>query len=358
MDQAHIGGIHQTKHLRDLQHNREAFARIKTFHDTSTNHSDLTYGLGCNLLYVVSFHNRQALVQGLIDLGVDVNAEGGYYGNALQAAAVAVGTFDFEPGPETKTVIQKLLGAGANVNAQGGHYGTALQAVAARAHHDNYEGAMEVIQILLCAGADVNAQSAATTSPSLKMVKLLLEAGADARIKGGSYHGNALLAAAAATSLYDDETPVFEVIKMLLDAGADVSDHGGHYGSALQAAITQRNGVAVDVVKMLLEASAASGPHDVQIDFDEAIEVGTCRGLRRREQHHAGLLNAFRVPEMRGMPGSTDGKRKLMARLEAEGWYSDRCLRYEEGDRRDRTHNCSGFGLDSGSGGDAEIGDR
>jgi len=54
----------------------------------------------------------------LLDKGANINADGGYYGNALQAAA--------QQGDE-KTV-QLLLEKDADVNAQGGKYGNALNA--------------------------------------------------------------------------------------------------------------------------------------------------------------------------------------------------------------------------------------
>jgi ankyrin repeat protein len=54
----------------------------------------------------------------LLEKGADVNAQGGHYGNALQAAAN--GGHD--------SVVTLLLEKGADVNAQGGHYGNALQA--------------------------------------------------------------------------------------------------------------------------------------------------------------------------------------------------------------------------------------
>ena len=45
--------------------------------------------------------------------GADVNAEGGEYGNVLQAALCLDG----------KTIVKMLLGNGAEVNAEGGEYG-------------------------------------------------------------------------------------------------------------------------------------------------------------------------------------------------------------------------------------------
>jgi ankyrin repeat protein len=54
----------------------------------------------------------------LLDKGADVNAQGGEYSNALQAASAR--------GDEA--VVKMLLDKGADINAQGGRYGNALQA--------------------------------------------------------------------------------------------------------------------------------------------------------------------------------------------------------------------------------------
>jgi Ankyrin repeats (3 copies) len=69
--------------------------------------------------------------------GADVNAQGGYYGNALQAAS--------SRGHDK--VVEVLLAKGANVNAQGGRYGNALQAA-------SFEGHDKVIKILLTVTAE------------------------------------------------------------------------------------------------------------------------------------------------------------------------------------------------------------
>ncbi|KIK60763.1 hypothetical protein GYMLUDRAFT_167156 [Collybiopsis luxurians FD-317 M1] len=116
-----------------------------------------------------------------------VNAQGGHYGTALQAAAVN----------GNKEIVECLLQAGANVNAQGGHYGTALQAGAAKGKKE-----IEIVECLLQAGADVNAQ--------------------------GGHYGTALWAGAA--------LGYKEIVECLLQAGADVNAQGGEYGTALQAA--------------------------------------------------------------------------------------------------------------------------
>jgi len=92
-------------------------------------------------LYYASSTGLVESARVLLEYGADVNAQGGDYGTALQAASY--GGHD--------RVVQRLLENGADVNAQGGHYGTALQAA-------SYGGDDRVVQRLLENGADVNVQ--------------------------------------------------------------------------------------------------------------------------------------------------------------------------------------------------------
>ena len=151
----------------------------------------------------------------LLEKGADVNAQGGNYGNALQAASSG--------GHEV--IVKLLLEEGADVNAQGGHYGNALQAASSGGHE-------VIVKLLLEKSADINAQGgnygnalqAASSCGHEVIVKLLLEKGADVNAQGG----NALQAA----SSYGHEV----IVKLLLEKGADVNAQGGDYGNALQAA--------------------------------------------------------------------------------------------------------------------------
>jgi hypothetical protein len=137
-------------------------------------------------LYYAALLGLGIVARMLLNKGADVNAQGGYYGNALQAALYR--------GHEQ--VVKMLLNKGADVNAQGGHYGNALQAASARGHE-------QVVKMLLDKGANVNAQS--------------------------RYYSNALQAASARG--YE------QVVKMLLNKGANVNAQGGHYNNALQVAL-------------------------------------------------------------------------------------------------------------------------
>ena len=59
-----------------------------------------------------------------MDNGADVNAQGGWYGNALQAASYK--------GHEA--IAKLLISKEADVHAQGGHFGNALKAALCAGH--------------------------------------------------------------------------------------------------------------------------------------------------------------------------------------------------------------------------------
>jgi len=188
-----------------------------------------------NALQAASAKGHDQVVQMLLAKGADVNAQGGSYGNALQAASA--GGHD--------QVVQMLLAKGADVNAQGGFYGNALQAASAGGHD-------QVVQMLLAKEADVNAQGgkydnalqAASAEGHDQVVQMLLAKGADVNAQGRHYH-NALYAAS--------EGGHDQVVQMLLAKGADVNAQGGYYGNALQAASARGHD---QVVQMLLAKGA------------------------------------------------------------------------------------------------------
>jgi ankyrin repeat protein len=77
-------------------------------------------------------HGHYEMAGLLLEKGTDVNAQGGTYSNALQAASCG--------GDEA--VVRLLLNKGADVNVQGGFYGNALHAAA-------YAGNNEVLERLI-----------------------------------------------------------------------------------------------------------------------------------------------------------------------------------------------------------------
>jgi ankyrin repeat protein len=134
-------------------------------------------------LYYAALFGLQEVVSLLIDDSADVNAQGGCYGNALQAASWE--------GHEA--VVRLLLDKNADANAQGGLYGNALQAASAK----GYE---QIAKLLLSAHAAVNMQGgyysnalhAALSGTHETTVRMLLERGAnvglDVRLKGAMHH--------------------------------------------------------------------------------------------------------------------------------------------------------------------------
>ena len=81
------------------------------------------------------------LGQAVLDRGANVNARGGQYGSALNAAVV--GGFS--------DIVKVLIDSGTNVNASEGKYGSALNAAIVR-------GFWDIVEVLLNAGAKPDCQ--------------------------------------------------------------------------------------------------------------------------------------------------------------------------------------------------------
>ncbi|KAJ4330292.1 hypothetical protein N0V87_010137 [Didymella glomerata] len=208
-----------------------------------------------NALQAASAGGHEQVVKMLLNKGADVNAQGGDSSNALYAASFR----------GHKQVVKMLLNKDAEVNAQGGHFGNALQAASAGGHK-------QVVKMLLNKDADVNAQGrwysnalqAASYGGHKQVVKMLLNKGADVNAQG-RYYGNALQAAS-----YEGHE---QVVKMLLNKDANVNAQGGDYGNALQAASYEGH---KQVVKMLLNKGA-----DVNAKgggFSNALQAASASG--------------------------------------------------------------------------------
>lgn len=193
-------------------------------------------GYGISPLYYASMLGLVELAQFLLDRGMDVNALGGRYGNALVAASTS----------GSEKMVTLLLDRGADPNGHSGLiYGHALQAA-------SFCGFEPIVRTLLQRGARVNARKgrqdtalqAACEGGHESIVRLLLESGAEINARGGGY-GNALQAAS--------ERGHYSIAKLLLDKGADVNAEGGHYMHSLQAAASRGH---ISIVHLLLDAGA------------------------------------------------------------------------------------------------------
>ncbi|KAF4629167.1 hypothetical protein G7Y89_g8987 [Cudoniella acicularis] len=190
-------------------------------------------------------------------------------------------------------IIKLLLDAKANANARDGEGNTAL-------HLATQRNSYEVVDLMLSHGAELESKDSINRTPlilaleierdrmsstanGVRVVKRLLEAGANSNAQWGD-HGSALhlavqggskclLRAGADPSARGGEygNPLQaasyraqeEIVKQLLLAGADVNSEGGIYGHALQAAVAAWSGE--EVVEMLLvegaDMNAAGGKH-------------------------------------------------------------------------------------------------
>ncbi|EAQ90477.1 hypothetical protein CHGG_02412 [Chaetomium globosum CBS 148.51] len=242
-------------------------------------------------LYYACFAGLVTPAQILISKGADVNGQGGFYGNALQAASLK----------GHQEIVKLLLDKGADVNAQGGGYGNALRAA-------SLEGHQEIVKLLLDKGADVNGQGggygnalrAASLEGHQEIVKLLLDKGADVNAQGGFY-GNALQAA----SLRGHQ----EVVKPLLDKGADVNAQGGRYGNALQAASLEGH---QEIVKLLLDKGA-----DVNAQgggYGNALQAASSKGYQeivKLFEKRGGMTSSLKRSSSR-IPGNPKKKLRPM----------------------------------------------
>lgn len=223
------------------------------------------------------WHNRSdsdVLVDLFIDYGADPNGIGpsglgGYYGTPLNVAVIQgeIGIMEvlLERGADPSirgnreewTALQLaclynkpdsfdlLLEHNPDVNAQG-RYGTPLQAAA-------YSGAKKLVRGLLDRGADIKVSGQGRYGHSLQsaairaredVVRFLIKHGADVRVKGGRF-GTVLQAASVRCSK--------ALVDFLIHKGANVNEQGGRYNTALQAACAAGNKV---VVLTLLEQKA------------------------------------------------------------------------------------------------------
>lgn len=144
-----------------------------------------------------------------------------------------------------KCDIEDTRKASDAINTHLGFCGNALQAASANGHE-------KVVKLLLDKGANINAQGgvygnslqAASANGHEKVVKLLLDKHAYINIRGGQYH-SALQAALVRNHK--------RVVQLLLDKGANTNAQGGYYGSALQTAVIHCD---EEVVQLLLDKGA------------------------------------------------------------------------------------------------------
>ncbi|CAG8133654.1 unnamed protein product [Penicillium nalgiovense] len=235
----------------------------------------------------------------------DVNATGGQYGNALQAAIsqghidVVCTLLDGIPDIDDigkkcssteqaflldrqETGIRMLPNDSINVNARGGEYGTSLIAA-------SYNGNRELVLMLLRKGLKINDQvgqygnalAAASLRGHEAVVQVLLDNGADFNASGEKY-GNALIAASGAGHS--------EIVQTLLDRKASIDSRGGEFGNAFWSASW---GGHTNVLQMLLKSGAEINAEGSK--FGTALSIASFRGHMAAVQmliDHGANVNA------------------------------------------------------------------
>lgn len=222
-----------------LQKNVDVNAREPTtgstalLHAISNKHAEivkllLDHGADVNIFYPAQNgtplieacrHSNIQIIALLLNAGAEVNAQGGLYGNALQAASC-------RSVPAAKLLLLK----GADVHAASGFYASALHAAVDA-------GFEELVQTYLDMGAKVNScdQNGGTALHSavycgyLDIVKTLIDRGADVDAIC-ERQGSVLNTAMTGWSIYGSERGHEEVVGLLIEKGAR---DGGQRGEGL-----------------------------------------------------------------------------------------------------------------------------
>jgi ankyrin repeat protein len=206
-------------------------------------------------------HGDLKILQLLIDRGADLNHQGGLYSSPLYCATyrgnVRAAEILLDKGAEFndeifliaidfghKTLVERMLAQGVNVNAQEKE-GTALQIAIKREDMETARRLLadDSIQVDARGGEHgATALQVALRSGNEEMVLGLLRKGASVNAEGGEHYRPLTSAVVGRNE---------KLIRLVLDAGADVNGHrGGWYESALNAAA--RAGLK-DVVNLLLD---------------------------------------------------------------------------------------------------------
>lgn len=190
----------------------------------------------------------------LLEAGADLHSQGGYYGNALNAAC-SHGYVD---------VVEILLGKGANINAAAGKDVLRPLQYAACGGHER------IVQQLLNQGASITPIETETTlQPALfdghgNVARLLLENGTNLTMKPDSLLHYCTSLAMAASQGYAD------IVDLLIAKGASINVQSPNKRCALSEAT--RNG-HTKIVRRLLQGGA-----EVNVTYNSPLLLASSEG--------------------------------------------------------------------------------
>ncbi|KAK1536059.1 hypothetical protein CPAR01_09601 [Colletotrichum paranaense] len=253
----------------------------------------------------------------VVEHGADITLDDGRDGTPLQAACLSAMKRSADGASRSIAVIEALLDMGADVNGQGGEFGNALQTECRRRYY-----VTGVISLLLDRGAEINnrggryetALHAACSKADPELVNFLLDKGADPTIEGGEF-GSVLQ---AACSNYNPDRRL-GIVKKLVEKGADINAVGGKFGSALQAAASHGGsyfckGGREDVETFLLSKGAEV---NMQGGIYGTALQGACKG---------GKMGAIRLLLSHGADVNVEGGKygtALQAACAYQQWEKD-----------------------------------
>jgi hypothetical protein len=194
------------------------------------------------IVYYPALWGLHVLLERLLIDDANVNIQGGYYGQALQAAAIN----------QNHECFKLLLGHGADVHAQGGHFGNALQASASVGCEDMVKALVERnCRVDTVGGMYGYALHAASSGGHTGTVYMLLEAGADVNARKSPDAFSGMIGYALHTAASNGH---YVTCEALINKGALVNAEWGiQDGSILEEAC--RNG-QTRIVELLIERGA------------------------------------------------------------------------------------------------------
>jgi hypothetical protein len=210
-------------------------------------------------LYLVASSGFSRLLSLLLSKSdIQVNSVTGHYGTALNAATAH----------NLLPIIRMLLEAGANPFLGNADYSCALALAVGYENMYTIEFLVGSIENIFsrCYEVPYFPLAHAAAQGRIKIVRYLVEQGADINKVGGVW-GNALQAAATCR----DEKYNQATVELLLGLGANVRARGGLFGNALQAAVAFGN---TGVVRLLQDRGANFDPPEwdaLLVSIEEAI---------------------------------------------------------------------------------------
>ncbi|MCJ1307520.1 hypothetical protein MMC25_001166 [Agyrium rufum] len=189
-------------------------------------------------LQTALFHGKRRQAKSLIENGADINAQGGLFGNALQAAVFS----------GSLSLVELVVSHGAHIEERG-RFGSALRAAAAT-------GQTYIAKWLLEKGSPCNARDnqlgdclqAAAWKGNVEILSQLLSHGSEPDGWQG-FFGSPVQAAAFNGHV--------EAVALLISKGASI-ELAGRFPNALHAAL---HGNKPEVVQILIENGARLEPH-------------------------------------------------------------------------------------------------